>query len=233
MSRYRFIAGQRTVYPLRRLCAVLKVSVSGYYDWLKRKPSRRVQANRELTVRIRAVHEASRQTYGALRVQAELRAQGERVGKQRIARLMREMGLQTKGRRRFKTTTQRTRHTDVRRTCWRAISRPGGPTRSGCWDITYIATHEGWLYLAGIQDVFSRRIVGWSMSERPTKTLVCDAWELAVGQRGAPDLHHSDQGSQYTSDDYLRLLEKDEVILSMSDVDAATTMPCRKASGAR
>ena len=218
MSRYRFIAGQRTVYPLRRLCAVLKVSVSGYYDWLKRKPSRRVQANRELTVRIRAVHEASRQTYGALRVQAELRAQGEQVGKQRIARLMREMGLQTKGRRRFKTTTQRDE------THRRAPNVLAGdftarrPNEKWLSDITYIATHEGWLYLAGIQDVFSRRIVGWSMSERPTKTLVCDAWELAVGQRGAPDLHHSDQGSQYTSDDYLRLLEKDEVILSMSDV---------------
>jgi transposase InsO family protein len=85
-------------------------------------------------------------------------------------------------------------------------------------DITYIPTAEGWLYLAGIQDAFSRRIVGWSMRERPTKALVCDAWKLAVGQRGVPRLHHSDQGSQYTSDDYLRLLEKDEVVLSMGDV---------------
>ena len=85
-------------------------------------------------------------------------------------------------------------------------------------DITHIPTAEGWLYLAGIQDAFSRRIVGWSMRERPTKALVCDAWKLAVGQRGVPRLHHSDQGSQYTSDDYLRLLEKDEVVLSMSDV---------------
>jgi transposase InsO family protein len=85
-------------------------------------------------------------------------------------------------------------------------------------DITYIATQEGWLYLAGIQDAFSRRIVGWSMSERLTKALVCDAWHLAVGRHGTPRLHHSDQGSQYTSDDYLKLLEAAEVQISMSDV---------------
>ncbi|MBK9125338.1 MAG: IS3 family transposase [Chloroflexi bacterium] len=218
MSRYRFIAEERRVYPLRRLCAVLKVSVSGFYDWLKRTPSRRAQANHGLSARIRAVHEASRQTYGTLRVQAELRAHGERAGKHRIARLMRQMGLQTKGRRRFKTTTQR----DA--THRRAPNLLAGDftakQSNEKWlsDITYIATREGWLYLAGIQDVFSRRIVGWAMSDRPTKTLVCDAWRLAVGRRGAPRLHHSDQGSQYTSDDYLRLLENDQVTLSMSDV---------------
>jgi putative transposase len=92
------------------------------------------------------------------------------------------------------------------------------PNEKWISDITYIPTAQGWLYLAGIQDVFSRRIVGWSMSEHPTKALVCQAWRLAVGQRGVPRLHHSDQGSQYTSDGYLRLLEKDTVILSMSDV---------------
>ncbi len=218
MSRYRFIAEERTVYPVRRMCAVLKVSVSGFYEWLKRAPSRRAQANRGLSARIRAVHEASRQTYGTLRVQAELRAQGERVGKQRITRLMRQMGLQTKGRRRFKTTTQR----DA--THRRAPNLLAGDftakQSNEKWlsDITYIATHEGWLYLAGIQDVFSRRIVGWSMSERATQALVCDAWKLAVGRCGTPRLHHSDQGSQYTSDEYLRLLQNDQVTLSMSDV---------------
>lgn len=218
MSRYRFIAEERVSYPVRRLCAVLQVSVSGFYDWLKRAPSPRDQANEALAGRIRAVHETSRQTYGYLRVHAELRAQGERVGKHRVARLMAQMGLLTKGRRRFKTTTHRE---DKHR---RVPNRLAGdftaqqPNDKWVSDITYIPTHEGWLYLAGIQDVFSRRIVGWSMSERPTKALVCQAWTLAVGQRGVPRLHHSDQGSQYTSDDYLRLLEKDEVILSMSDV---------------
>jgi len=92
------------------------------------------------------------------------------------------------------------------------------PNQKWLVDITYLATREGWLYLAGVLDTYSRRIVGWSMSERLTEPLVCDALKMALVQRGAPDLHHSDQGSQYTSDAYLRLLEKDHVILSMSDV---------------
>jgi transposase InsO family protein len=218
VSRYRFIAAQRTRYPVRRLCAVLAVSVSGFYDWLKRTPSRRAQANDELAARIQRVHEASRQTYGYLRVHAELRAQGEQVGKHRVARLMAQLGLVTKGRRRFKATTQRDEtHRRVPNVLAGDFTAQQ-PNEKWLSDITYIPTAEGWLYLAGIQDVFSRRIVGWSMSDRPTKALVCQAWKLALGQRGVPRLHHSDQGSQYTSDDYLRLLEQDDIILSMSDV---------------
>jgi transposase InsO family protein len=107
VNRYQFIAAQRTTYPVGRLCAVLRVSVSGFYEWLKRTPSQRTKANEALAGRIRAVHEASRQRYGYLRVHAELWAQGERVGKHRVARLMAQMGLVTKGQRRFKATTQR------------------------------------------------------------------------------------------------------------------------------
>jgi transposase InsO family protein len=197
---------------------VLQVSASGFYDWLKRKPSRRAQANAALAERIRAVHGRSRQTYGYLRVHAELRAAGERVGKHRVARLMRQMDLKTKGRRRFRVTTRR----DA--THRRAPNLLAGDFKAtqanDKWlaDITYIATQEGWLYLAGIQDAFSRRIVGWSMSERLTKALVCDAWHMAVGRHGTPRLHHSDQGSQYTSEDYLNLLETAEVQISMSAV---------------
>lgn len=218
MNRYRFIAAQRSAYPVRRLCAVLRVSVSGFYDWLKRTPSQRAEANAALAARIRAIHEASRHTYGYLRVHAELRARGEQVGKHRVARLMRQLGLVTKGRRRFQVTTQRD---ETQRRVPNVLAgdfSAQAPNEKWVADITYIPTAEGWLYLAGIQDVFSRRIVGWSMSERLTKTLVCAAWEMALGQRGAPRLHHSDQGSQYTSDAYLRLLEKEHVILSMSAV---------------
>jgi transposase InsO family protein len=131
---------------------------------------------------------------------------------------MAQRGPVTTGRRRFKATTQRD---DSHR---RAPNRLAGdfsaprPNDKCSADITSIATQEGWLYLAGIQDVFYRRIVGWSMHERPTKNLVCQAWKLALGQRGVPRLHHSDQGRQYTSDGYLDLLENDQVILSMSDV---------------
>ena len=159
----------------------------------------------------------SRQTYGYLRVQAELRAGGERVGKHRVARLMAQMGLKTKGRRLSRTTQRNERH----RHAPNLLAGDFKATQANDkWlsDITYIPTQEGWLYLAGIQDAFSRRIVGWSMSERLTKALVCDAWHMAVGQRGTPRLHHSDQGSQYTSEDYLSLLETAEVQISMSAV---------------
>lgn len=218
MSRYGFVAEESRTYPVRRLCAVLRVSVSGFYDWLKRQPSRRAEANVQLSEQIRAIHQHSRQTYGYLRVHAELQARGVGVGKHRVARLMRQMGLQTKGRRHFRLTTQRA---ETHRRVPNLLAgdfRATRPNDKWLSDITYIPTQEGWLYLAGIQDAFSRRIVGWSMSERLTKALVCDAWKMAVGRRGVPRLHHSDQGSQYTSDDYLRLLEKDKVIVSMSDV---------------
>ena len=165
------------------------------------------------------MHERSRQTYGYLRVHAEMRAHGERVGKHRIARLMRQMGLQTRGRRRFRaTTTQRDqRH---RRAPNLLMGDFKAIQRNDKWisDVAYIATDEGWLYLAGIQDAFSRRIVGWSLSERLTKSLVCAAWRMAVGRQGTPRPHHSDQGSQYTSDDYLKLLEAAGVQISMSAV---------------
>lgn len=218
MSRYRFIAEQQASYPVRQLCRVLQVSASGFYAWLKRPPSRRTQANAALSARIRALHAHSRQTYGYLRIHAELRAGGERIGKHRVARLMSQMGLHTKGRRRFRVTTQRA---EGHR---RAPNRLAGdfsaiqPNQKWLADITYIPTQEGWLYLAGIQDACSRRIVGWSMGERLTTSLVCDAWQMAVGQCGVPGLHHSDQGSQYTSEDYLSLLETAGVQISMSAV---------------
>jgi putative transposase len=218
VSRYPFIAQQQADYPIRRLCAVLKVSVSGFYEWLKRKPSQRAQANEALAARIRAVHEGSRQTYGYLRIHAELRAAGERVGKHRIARLMAQMNLKTKGQRRFKGTTQRDNRHQHAPNVLAGNFTASQPNEKWLSDITYIPTDEGWLYLAGIQDVFSRRIVGWSMSDRLTKSLVCDAFNMALGQRGAPRLHHSDQGSQYTSHDYLCLLAKAKVQISMSDV---------------
>ena len=218
MSRYQFIAEQSSSYPIRLMCRVLKVSVSGFYDWLKRQPSRRAVANGALSERIRVIHEQSRQTYGYLRVHAELKACGERVGKHRVARLMRQMGLRTKGQRRFQVTTQRN---ESHRRAPNLLAGDFTATQfNDKWlsDITYILTQEGWLYLVDIQDVFSRRIVGWSMSERMTTELVCDAWRMAVGRHGTPRLHHSDQGSQYTREAYLSLLETAEVQISMSDV---------------
>lgn len=218
MSGYQFIAAHRQTYPVQRLCVVLGVAASGFYDWLRRKPSQRQQANEALTQRIRDIHERSRQTYGYPRIHAELRAAGEQVGKHRVARLMSRMGLKTRCRRRFRVTTQaKPQRTPAPNLLAQDFSA-SRPNQKWLVDITYIATREGWLYLAGVLDTYSRRIVGWSMSERLTEPLVCDALGMALAQRGAPDLHHSDQGSQYTARAYLALLQKAHIQVSMSGV---------------
>ena len=160
MSRYRFIAEERGKHSVRQMCAVLKVSVSGFYDWLKRETSRRSQANSSFSQRICQIHANSRQTYGYLRVHAELRATGERVGKHRVARLMHQLELKTKGRRRFRSTTQRDENHRRAPNLLKGDFKANGRNDKWLSDITYIATYEGWLYLVGIQDAFSGRIVG-------------------------------------------------------------------------
>lgn len=218
MKRYQFIAAHRDDYPVQRMCTVLSVAASGFYDWLRREPSQRQQANEALAVPIREIHEASHQTYGYPRIHAELQEAGEQVGKHRIARLMSHMGLKTRGWRRFRVTTQANAHRTPASNLLAQDFSATRPNQKWLVDITYIATREGWLYLAGVLDTYSRRIVGWSMSERLTEALVCDALRMALAQRGAPDLHHSDQGSQYTSRAYLALLEKAQVQVRMSAV---------------
>ena len=218
MSRYQFIADHRRTYPVQRLCAVLGVAASGFYDWMRREPSQRQQANEALALRIREIHETSRQTYGYPRIHAELCEAGEVVGKHRIARLMTRMGLKTRCQRRFRVTTQANQRRTPAPNLLAQDFSATRPNQKWLVDITYLATREGWLYLAGGLDTYSRRIVGWSMSERLAEPLVCDALRMALAQRGAPDLHHSDQGSQYTSYAYLALLHKAQVQVSMSAV---------------
>lgn len=214
MSRYAFIARERTTWPVTRMCRVLAVSESGFYAWLKRTPSRRAQADVRLSLRVREVFARSRQTYGYLRIHAQLRAEGERVGKHRVARLMRQAGLRPRSLRRRRVTT---RSNPTRPAAPNELAqdfRATGPNQKWLVDLTYLPTREGWLYLAGVLDVFSRRIVGWSMSTRLDQTLPGDALQMAIQQRGRPRLHHSDRGAQYTSAEYLRLLTG--VTLSMS-----------------
>jgi putative transposase len=218
VSRYQFIADHRRTYPVQRLCAVLGVAVSGFYDWMRREPSQRQQANAALELRIRAIHETSRQTYGYPRIHAELCGEGQVVGKHRIARLMTRMGLKNRCHRRFRITTQANeRRTPAPNLLAQDFSATR-PNQKWLVDITYLATREGWLYLAGVLDTYSRRIVGWSMRERLTEPLVCDALRMALAQRGSPELHHSDQGSQYTSHAYLALLQQAHIQVSMSAV---------------
>jgi len=214
VSHYTFIARERNTWPVVRMCRVLEVSVSGFYDWLKRTPSPRTQADEQLTRRIRAVHAESRQTYGYLRVHAKLRAEGVQAGKHRVARLMRRAGLQPRSVKRRRVTTCPDTTQAAAPNVLAQNFHAERPNQKWLVDITYIATREGWLYVAGVLDVFSRRIVGWSMSHRLDRSLPAAALHMAIQQRGLPELHHSDRGTQYTSGDYLHLLKG--VTLSMS-----------------
>jgi putative transposase len=201
------------------MCRVLDVSVSGYYAWKGRPESRRAAANRVLAEQIRAIHTSSRGTYGVRRIQAALRERNIRCGKQRVARLMRSQGLQGKARarRRPRTTVSDPTRSPAANVLNRDF-RANQPNRKWLADITYIDTREGFLYLAGVLDVFSRRVVGWAMADHMAETLVEDALRLALAQRqpGRDLLHHSDQGSQYTSHDYLALLAHHGITISMS-----------------
>ncbi len=187
-------------YPVRTLCRVLQVSSSGFYAWRSRSPSRRTLSDRVLKGKIRGIHERSRGTYGRPRILAELRSDGERVSAKRVGRLMREEGLRGASRRRFTVTTQR-----------RPDARPApdlvdrnfsaeAPDRLWVADITYVPTWTGFLYLAMVLDTCSRRVVGWAMANHLRTELVLQALNMAVAQRRPREvIHHSDQGTQYTS----------------------------------
>lgn len=187
-------------YPVQKLCHLLGLSTSGYYAWLTREPSARRQADAILAEEIKAIHAASGGTYGALRIHAELAAKAIRVGKKRVARLMRREGLQGVSRRKgFKTTTKgRDRHgiPDLVDRDFTATA----PDELWVADITYVPTWSGFVFLAVVLDAFSRKIVGWSMASHLRTSLVLDALNMAITTR-KPDgvVHHSDQGSQYTS----------------------------------
>jgi putative transposase len=193
------VSENQAAYPIATMCRLLGVSPSGYYEWVKRRPSRRARANAELSEQIRIAHAGSRGTYGSPRVQAELAAQGIRAGRKRIARLMAESGLAGVSRRKFVTTTMK----DGGRQAPDLVERDFTAERPDLlWvaDITYIPTWGGFLYLAVVLDAFSRRIVGWSMSTSLATQLVLDALNMALAIRRPNDvIHHSDQGSQYTS----------------------------------
>jgi putative transposase len=187
-------------YPVATMCRVLKVSKSGYYAWLKRPLSGRALDDIGLMVKIEAIHRHSRGTYGSPRVHAQLRGEGVRVGRNRVARLMREAGLQGVSRRRFVKTTQRD---PAARPAPDLVNRDfhaAGPDRLWVADITYIRTWEGFLYLAIVLDAFGRRVVGWAMEAHLRTELVLAALEMAFTRRRPSQvIHHSDRGTQYTS----------------------------------
>jgi putative transposase len=195
------MSAHQASFPIATMARVLGVSEAGYYAWRQRPPSARAVADTALLKRVRTIHASSRETYGAPRVHAELRAGGERHGRKRIARLMRAAGLVGASRRRNGVTT--TRRDPDARPAPDLVDRDFAATAPNqLWvaDITFVPTANGFLYLAVVLDAWSRKIVGWAMATHLRAELVMDALEMAIGQRRPRDvIHHSDQGSQYTS----------------------------------
>ncbi len=200
MRVFEFVRAHQARYPIAHMCRVLDVSTSGYYAWRGRPRSRRARENEALSRRIEAIHVESRETYGARRVHAELRAEGKTVSRQRVARLMRSLGRQGVTRRRRHGTTRRDRAAAVAPDRVQRRFAAAAPNRLWVADITYVPTQEGFLYLATVLDVFSRKVVGWAMSARQTSELVQSALEMALERRAARGVvFHSDRGSQYTA----------------------------------
>ena len=216
--RYKFIDVERVNYPVRVLCRVLLVARSGYYAWARRAPSSHANADERLLVKIRAIHAESRGTYGSPRIHRTLRTPQEPVSKNRVARLMRVNGVRSKHRRKYRVTTNSNHRRPVAPNLLSREFSAAEPNRVWVGDITFIWTREGWLYLAVLIDLYSRIVVGWSMSERVTDDLTLAALKMALARRRPPVgmIHHSDQGSQYTSAAYRRLLEVNSITASMS-----------------
>ena len=200
------------------MCRALNVSRGGYYGWAKRPASARSQRRVVLQAAIRTAHQDSRRTYGSPRVQAVLRRDGAACCVNTVARIMREDGLKAKVRRRFRLTTDSSHASPVAANVLGRDFAAAASNRKWVADLTYIRTAEGWLYLAVELDLYSRRIVGWALSERMTAALVIDALAMAIQQRQPPAgvMHHSDRGSQYASRAFRRMLEAHNMVCSMS-----------------
>lgn len=217
--KYQFIEAHRDQYPVTLMCRVLDIARSGYYAWRKQPLSARKMADLLLLMHIRDIFEQSRQTYGSYRIQATLADQGLRCGRKRVARLMREYELEPKTTRPFKVVTTDTNHTlPVAPNRLNQEFTADRPDQIWLADITYVPTAEGWLYLAVVLDLYSRRIVGWAMSDSLHRQLVIDALQMALTARQPPPglLHHSDRGSQYASEEYQALLTQAQMVGSMS-----------------
>ena len=217
---FEFVLAEKAHYPVRTMCAVLGVSPSGYYAWRGRPLfSPQVRANQRLRRRIRVIHAESRQRYGSPRIHAALQASGERVGRNRVIQLMRAEQLRGRPRRRFRVTTTRSDATaSPAPNRVNQVFQVSKPNTVWTGDITAIPTGEGWLYLAVLLDLYSRRIVGWAVRPTLETELVGAAWHMAVARRQPARglIHHSDRGSQYTSDRYQALLRAHGVMCSMS-----------------
>jgi transposase InsO family protein len=216
--RFAFIDVEKATWPVVALCRALQVSPSGYYAWKMRPESARAVEDRRLRVRVGEAHQRSRATYGSPRLHAELHAQGLHVSRKRVARLMRELGVRGRSRRRFAQTTDSAHaHPTFPNVLARDFTA-SRPNERWVGDVTYLRTPQGWLYLAAILDLYSRRVVGWATSAVNDRRLAIRALQQAVRERrpSVGLLHHTDQGSPYASEDYQQALQAAGVTCSMS-----------------
>ena len=216
--KYVFIQDHRGAFPVDLMCRSLEVGSSGFYAWLKRPKSPRRRDNLRLLTEIKAVYRISRKTYGSPRIYAELNETGHTCSRYRVARLMRQHGIVSKHKKKFRVTTNSVHSFPIAENLLQRrfiVSRP-----SQCWvsDITYIPTLEGWLYLAVTLDLFHRKVIGWSMGRWITRQLAIDALNMAIknGCFESGLIHHSDRGVQYTSNEFRALLKTSEIQCSMS-----------------
>jgi len=216
--KYAFIKSLRSNYPIIRLCEVLDVSPSGYYDWNDRPLSQRDKDNRRLTTKLHCFHKASFEIYGSPNLHKDLVEDGEQVGINRVARLMRQADIKSKMAKRFVITTNSKNTLQPAPDLLKRNFAVHQKNKAWVTDTTFIGTREGWLYLATVLDLYSRKIIGWSMGNRNNRDLVCDALMMALWRRKHPKgvIVHSDQGSTYASNDYQALLKDKHLLCSMS-----------------
>ena len=216
--KYVFVRNHRGAFPVDLMCRTLEVGSSGFYAWLNRPESPRNRENQQLLMEIKAVHKRSRTTYGSPRIHAQLNESGHACSRYRVARLMRQHGIVSKHKRKFKVTTNSVHSYPIAENLLQRrfnVFRPGQ-----CWvsDITYIPTLEGWLYLAVTLDLFHRKVIGWSMDRWITRQRVIDALNMAIknGCFESGLIHHSDRGVQYASNEFRALLKNYGIECSMS-----------------
>jgi putative transposase len=216
--KYAFICEQRPKHKLNILCSTLGVSTSGYHDWLERPLSKTAQDNKRLVTKILCFHKASRSTYGSPRIQKDLTNDGEIVIRQRVARLMKSVSIESKMAKRFVITTHSKNTTSPAPDLLKRNFRTKSINQAWVSDTTFIRTRQGWLYLATMLDLYSRKVIGWAMSDRNDTKLVCDALMMAHWRQGKVKdvIVHSDQGSTYASNEYRRLLREHNMQCSMS-----------------
>jgi transposase InsO family protein len=212
------IQSHESQFKVRAMCRVMRVSPSGYYAWRSSGPSARERARTALDTQVAAAFEAEKGRAGSPRLQRRLRAQGYRAGRHQVAHSLRRQGLRAKGARKYKATTNSNHRLPVAPNLLQQDFSAEVPNQKWVCDITYIGTDEGWLYLAVVLDLYSRIVVGWSMSDRMTATLVCDALKMAIFRRHRPQgvIVHSDRGSQYCSREHRQLLNEHSLLCSMS-----------------